>query len=57
MNNPGISRDNRLSDEGLGRLRRQLESGSRISKPVLEQWIRRYGEKAIRLLEEFHIKY
>jgi len=44
--NPGISRDNRLSDEGLRRLDRQLQSGSQISDPVLTQWIRRYGESA-----------
>jgi hypothetical protein len=43
---PGISRDNRLSYEGLRRLDRQLQSGSQISDPVLTQWIRRYGEPA-----------
>jgi hypothetical protein len=43
---PGISRDNRLSDEGLGRLESHLENGSQISDAVLSQWIRRYGDAA-----------
>jgi len=57
MTNPGISRDNRISDEGLNRLRRQLQSDVRISRPVLDQWVQRYGEKAIKLLKEFGISY
>jgi hypothetical protein len=44
--NPGVSRTNRISDEGLSRLEKQLQRGSRISDPVLKQWIRRYGETA-----------
>jgi hypothetical protein len=47
---PGIGRAVRLSDEGLERLRRQLETGARPSRPVLEQWVRRYGEPARELL-------
>ena len=43
---PGIARKNRLSDEGLQRLERQLRSASGISDMVLTQWIRRYGEPA-----------
>lgn len=43
---PGVSRQNRLSEEGLARLERQLEKAARISDPVLSQWIRRYGEAA-----------
>ena len=43
---PGISRDERISAEGLQRLARQLEHGSQIGNPVLTQWIRRYGESA-----------
>lgn len=43
---PGISRNERLSDEGLARLEAQLERGSQISDAVLMQWLRRYGEPA-----------
>lgn len=49
MNNkpaPGVSRSSRLSDEGLQRLDKQLQSGTRISTAVLSQWIRRYGDTA-----------
>ena len=54
---PGISRSDRLSDEGLKRLERQLQFGSQISDPVLTQWIRRYGEPAreiIRRHDRYH---
>jgi hypothetical protein len=50
---PGVARANRLSDEGLQRLERQLQSGSRISDPVLTQWIRRYGEPARALIRRY----
>jgi hypothetical protein len=43
---PGVSRQERISDAGLERLEKQLQSGSQISDPVLAQWIRRYGEAA-----------
>jgi hypothetical protein len=43
---PGISRNGRLSDEGLRRLEQQLERGGQISDAVLAQWIRRYGNAA-----------
>ncbi|WP_456374928.1 hypothetical protein [Thiolapillus sp.] len=43
---PGISRNQRLSDEGLQRLEKQLASGAGISEQVLAQWIRRYGDAA-----------
>jgi hypothetical protein len=43
---PGITREQRLSAEGLGRLERQLKGGAQISDAVLAQWIRRYGEAA-----------
>ena len=43
---PGVSRIERLSDEGLQRLERQLASGSQISDAVLAQWLQRYGESA-----------
>lgn len=43
---PGVSRTDRLSDEGLCRLEKQLETGVNISAEVLAQWIRRYGDAA-----------
>jgi hypothetical protein len=43
---PGISRDNRISDDGLQRLEKQLQRGGQISDMVLAQWIRRYGDAA-----------
>ncbi len=48
---PGVSRERRLSEEGLQRLQRQLESSMRVSAPVLLQWVRRYGDEAVRLIE------
>jgi hypothetical protein len=48
---PGVSRADRLSDEGLQRLQRQLASAMRVSEPVLLQWVRRYGEPAVILIE------
>lgn len=50
---PGVSRDDRLSDEGLSRLQRQLEAGVRIAPPVLAQWIRRYGKPAADLIQRY----
>ncbi len=49
---PGVSRDERLSDEGLRRLQRQLQSTMGLRDPILLQWVRRYGQAAIRLIEE-----
>jgi hypothetical protein len=43
---PGISRDQRISDEGLQRLEALLQRGGQVSDAVLVQWIRRYGDKA-----------
>ncbi len=48
---PGVSRNNRLSDEGLRRLERQLETGSKISSQVLAQWIKRYGDPAREIIK------
>jgi hypothetical protein len=53
---PGISRAERLSEEGLQRLDRQLAAGSQISDTVLSQWLRRYGEPA-RVLITQHARY
>ena len=50
---PGVSRDNRISDDGLARLRKQLDSGVRISKPVLMQWVKRYGDSARDIIEQY----
>lgn len=50
---PGVSRERRISDEGLERLERQLIEGRDISAMVLRQWIRRYGEAARELLRRY----
>ncbi|MDJ0880804.1 MAG: hypothetical protein QNJ56_04065 [Gammaproteobacteria bacterium] len=49
---PGVSRSNRISDEGLIRLEKQLKSGTRISDQVLVQWVRRYGTPALALIRQ-----
>jgi hypothetical protein len=54
---PGVARNDRISDEGLARLGKQLQRGSQVSDPVLTQWIRRYGEPAreiIRAAGRYH---
>jgi len=50
---PGISRDNRISDEGLERLEKQLQRGGQVSDAVLAQWIRRYGDAARELIRKY----
>jgi len=50
---PGISREQRISDEGLQRLERQLQSKSGISDQVLMQWVKRYGDNARALLKRY----
>mgnify|MGYP001118385270 FL=1 len=49
---PGVSRSHRLSDEGLQRLQKQLDSSLNISDTVLTQWIRRYGDPARELIRQ-----
>lgn len=49
---PGVSRTDRISDEGLARLEAQLTRGAGISKVVLAQWIKRYGEPARELIKQ-----
>ena len=49
---PGVSRDARISDEGLQRLERQLKAGT-VSAVVLEQWVRRYGDPARELIDKY----
>lgn len=50
---PGISRQDRLSIEGLQRLEKQLAAGAKINLPVLAQWIRRYGDPARDIIKQF----
>ncbi len=50
---PGVNRDNRIADEGLQRLEKQLKNGSRISQQVLDQWIKRYGDKATDIINKY----
>ena len=52
-NKPGISRDNRISDEGLLRLEKQLQHGAQISDAVLQQWVKRYGGAALELIRRY----
>lgn len=50
---PGISRTDRISEEGLGRLEIQLQRGARMAAQVREQWVRRYGQAAIELFKKY----
>jgi len=50
---PGVTRTDRISDQGLIRLEKQLQSGARISKIVKDQWILRYGEPAKNLFDKY----
>jgi len=50
---PGVSRTDRLSDQGLARLEKQLQSGAKISQVVKDQWVLRYGEPARSLIEKY----
>lgn len=50
---PGVSRQQRISDEGLLRLEKQLQSGIRISTAVLQQWIKRYGDDARVIIKKY----
>jgi len=50
---PGVSREKRISDEGLARLEKQLKLGININAQVLQQWIRRYGDDARVLLKKY----
>jgi hypothetical protein len=51
MPDPGVSREQRISDEGLKRLEKQFNSGVKPSSMVLKQWIKRYGESARDLIK------
>jgi len=50
---PGVSREQRISDEGLMRLEKQLRSGINISEQVLAQWVKRYGDDARDLILKY----
>ena len=50
---PGISRNQRVSDEGLARLEKQLQSGIKINTLVLREWVKRYGAAANNLLKKY----
>ena len=50
---PGVAREQRISDEGLKRLEKQLQSGVRISEMVLQQWVKRYGDEAKKIIEKY----
>ena len=56
MPDPGVSREQRIADEGLKRLEKQFNSGVKINSMVLKQWIKRYGEPA-RVLIKKHDRY
>lgn len=49
---PGVSREDRISDEGLERLEKHLAAGVKVSDVVLKQWIRRYGEHARKIIRQ-----
>ena len=53
MPNPGVSREDRISDEGLQRLENHLQNGSRMNPMILKQWIKRHGEPARQLIKEY----
>ena len=50
---PGVSRESRLSEDGLQRLEKHLAGGTRISPQVLAQWIRRYGDPAKEIIQRY----
>lgn len=51
--NPGVSREERISDEGLLRLEKHLKNGTKMSKMVLEQWVKRYGDSAKSIIRQY----
>jgi hypothetical protein len=53
---PGVCREQRISDEGLKRLEKQLQCGVNISEQVLNQWLKRYGDDARDLIIKYRGK-
>ena len=49
---PGVTREQRISNEGLVRLEKHLKSGTKINAQVLQQWVKRYGKDACVLLKQ-----
>jgi len=49
---PGVSHRDRIPDDGLLRLERQLRAGT-ISAVVLKQWVLRYGDAAKQLIDRY----
>lgn len=50
---PGVSRPQRIGDEGLRRLERQLQVGAPMRQAVLDQWVARYGDAARELIARY----
>ena len=50
---PGVSRTDRLSEEGLQRLEHHLRLGTAMQEAVLAQWIRRYGDPARAIIRRY----
>ena len=50
---PGVSRGNRIYNEGLERLEKQLARGVKIARPVLAQWVKRYGDSARHIIKKY----
>ncbi len=50
---PGVTREQRISDEGLQRLEKHLKSGAKISQQVLQQWVKRYGNAATLIIDKY----
>ena len=51
---PGISREHRISDEGLRRLEQHLRNGPKMNPAILKQWVKRYGEQARILIRQYN---
>jgi len=50
--NPGVSREERISNEGVQRLNNHLTNGARMKPAILKQWIKRYGDSARYLIKQ-----
>ena len=50
---PGVSREMRISDEGLARLEAHLQRGMKLAAVVKRQWVKRYGDRAIELFNRY----
>ncbi len=50
---PGVTRESRISNEGLQRLEKHLLAGSKMTQRVRDQWILRYGDAARELFAHY----